>query len=103
MGIHMACTKTTITEKIIEEQNFKPAEAKEVIGAMLEIMKSTLAYGEDIMISGFGKFQVADKNKRKGRNLATGEPMTLDKRRVVNFKCSGKLRDQINQSSNMNS
>ncbi len=98
----MTCTKTTITEKIIEEQNFNPSEAKEVIETMLEIMKSTLAYGEDIMISGFGKFQVADKKQRKGRNPATGETMTLDKRRIVNFKCSGKLRDQINQSSNMN-
>jgi integration host factor subunit alpha len=48
------------------------------------------------MISGFGRFQVNDKAPRKGRNPATGETMTLDKRRVVTFKCSGKLREQIN-------
>jgi integration host factor subunit alpha len=59
-------------------------------------MKSKLVSGEDLMISGFGKFQVNDKAPRKGRNPATGETMTLDKRRVVTFKNSGKLRDQIN-------
>lgn len=101
-GIHMTCTKTTIIEKIIDEQDFKPADAKDVIEAMLKIIKSTLASGEDIMISGFGKFQVTEKEQRKGRNPATGEAMTLDKRKVVNFKCSGKLRDQINQNHNMN-
>jgi integration host factor subunit alpha len=60
-------------------------------------MKSTLASGEDLMISGFGKFLVNDKAPRKGRNPATNEEMILDKRRVVTFKSSGKLREQINQ------
>jgi integration host factor subunit alpha len=61
-------------------------------------MKSTLASGEDIMISGFGKFQVNEKAPRKGRNPATGGTMMLDGRRVVVFKCSGKLRNRINKN-----
>ena len=91
----MACTKTTIIEKITEKNNLKPSEAKDTIEILLEIMKSTLASGEDIMISGFGKFQVNEKLPRKGRNPATGKDMTLKKRKVVTFKCAGGLRDRV--------
>ena len=92
----MALTKQTIIEKIAEKNNLKPSEAKDTIEELLEIMKSTLASGEDIMISGFGKFQVNEKAPRKGRNPATGEDMVLDGRRVVIFKCSGGLRAKLN-------
>ena len=92
----MALTKTDIVERIIEKNDFSPAEAKDVLEDLLEIIKSTLASGEDIMISGFGKFQVNEKKPRKGRNPATGNSMVLDKRRVVTFKIAGKLRDKIN-------
>jgi integration host factor subunit alpha len=92
----LACTKTTIIEKIAEKNNLTPSEAKETIEALLEIMKSTLASGEDIMITGFGKFQVNKKAPRKGRNPSTGENMILEKRRIVTFRCSGGLRDRIN-------
>ena len=92
----MALTKTTIIEKIAEKNNQTPSEAKATIGHLLEIIKSTLASGEDIMISGFGKFQINEKAPRKGRNPATGREMMLDKRRVVTFKCAGKLRNKIN-------
>ena len=87
----MALTKTTIINKISEKNNLSPSEAKDTIEHLLEIMKSTLASGEDIMITGFGKFQVNEKAPRKGRNPATGEDMLLDRRRVVTFKCAGKL------------
>jgi len=92
----VACTKTIIIEKISEQNDFTPSEAKDKIETLLEIMKSTLASGEDIMISGFGKFQVKEKSQRKGRNPSTGENMVLEKRRVVVFKCAGGLRDKIN-------
>ena len=94
----MALTKTEIVEKISENNNLKPSEAKDTIENLLKIIKSTLVSGEDIMISGFGKFQVNEKAPRKGRNPATGEEMILKKRRVVTFKCAGKLRDQINKN-----
>ena len=97
----MALTKQTIIEKISEEINLAPPEAKDTLESLLEIMKSTLASGEDVMISGFGKFQVNDKAPRKGRNPATGEDMMLDGRRVVTFGCSGRLRDKINGDINV--
>ena len=68
----------------------------ELVGSLLEIIKSTLESGEDILISGFGKFCVKDKNERRGRNPQTGEDKMLGARRVVIFKCSGVLRDKIN-------
>lgn len=63
---------------------------------LLETMKNTLASGEDLMISRFGRFQVIDKVPRKGRNPATGKEIILEGRRVLTFKCSQKLRNQIN-------
>jgi len=92
----LTITKTTIIEKISEKINLGPSRAKDTVEHLLEIMKSALASGEDIMLSGFGRFQVNDKKPRKGRNPATGASMILDKRRVVTFKCSGKLKDRIN-------
>ena len=92
----MALTKTDIVELIAEKNDFKPTEAKDVLEELIEIIKSTLASGEDLMISGFGKFEVNEKQPRKGRNPATGNSMVLAKRRVVTFKCAGKLKDQIN-------
>lgn len=96
----MTCTKTTLIEKLVDKYQQKPSEAKETVETLLEIIKSTLASGEDIMISGFGKFQVIDKAPRKGRNPATGQSMLLEKRRVVTFKCAGKLRDRMNHDLN---
>jgi len=95
----LACTKTTIIEKIIDKQDCTPSEAKDRLETMLEIIKSTLASGEDIMISGIGKFQVSEKAPRKGRNPATGDVMILEKRRVVTFKCAGKLKERISGKS----
>lgn len=92
----MTITKITIIEKISEKTGQEPSRAKDTVEHLLEIMKSTLASGEDIMLSGFGKFQVNEKKPRKGRNPATGEDMILDKRRVVTFKCAGELRGKIN-------
>lgn len=92
----MTCTKTTIIEKISVNNNGSPSEAKNTIETLLEIMKSTLTSGEDVMISGFGKFQVNEKAPRKGRNPATGEDMILGKRRIVTFKCAGTLREKLN-------
>ena len=64
---------------------------------LLEIIKQVLESGEDVLVSGFGKFQVKYKRKRRGRNPVTNEDLILPPRRVVTFKCSGKLRDRINK------
>ncbi len=92
----MALTKTIIAEKIQNKLNLSRTETYEIMEELLEIIKQTIENGEDIMISGFGKFCVNEKKARKGRNPATDEEMILPARRVVTFKCSGKLRDMIN-------
>ena len=93
----MTLNKTDIIEKISDADILKPVQAKETVETLLEIIKSTLETGEEVMITGFGKFQINEKAARKGRNPATGEEMILDKRRVVTFKCSGKLREAMNE------
>ena len=95
----MALTKIIIAEKIQNELNLPRTVSYDVMEEFLEIMKETIANGEDIMISGFGKFCVNEKKARKGRNPSTDKEMTLPARRVVTFKCSGKLRDLINSDS----
>lgn len=92
----MALTKTIIAEKIQENLDLSRTTSHEIMETLLEIIKETIEKGEDVMISGFGKFCVNEKHARKGRNPATDQEMTLSARRVVAFKCSGKLRDLIN-------
>ena len=95
----MTLTKATIIEKLQDElgsAGFTKSKSSEVIETLLSIMKETMEKGEDILISGFGKFQVREKTQRKGRNPATGDAMMLSPRRVVTFKCSGRLREKIN-------
>ena len=94
----MALTKNDIVEKVYG-LGFTKKEAVDIIESLLEIIKSTLEKGEDVLVSGFGKFCVNNKTQRRGRNPATGEDLILRARRVVTFKCSGKLRDKINGSS----
>jgi integration host factor subunit alpha len=93
----MTLTKTQITESIRQRLDFSKNESSDVIESLLEIIKDTLENGEDVMISGFGKFCVTEKKERKGRNPATGDDMILPKRRIVTFKCSGKLKEMINK------
>ncbi len=92
----MTLTKANIVESVQNQIGFPKNKSSEVIETFLEIIKSTLASGEDVLISGFGKFCVKEKKERKGRNPATGDAMMLTPRKVVTFRCSGKLRDKIN-------
>lgn len=94
----MTLTKMDIVEKISETLDLSGTEAKNTVEEMLEVIKFTLASGDDLMISGFGKFQVNEKAPRKGRNPATGDTMMLKGRKIVTFKCSGKLRNRINET-----
>lgn len=91
----MALTKNDIVERVTDI-GFNKKKAIDIIEILLKIMKDELAEGEDVLVSGFGKFCVKDKNSRRGRNPATGDDLILRPRRVVTFKCSGKLRDAIN-------
>lgn len=91
----MALTKNDIITSV-HELGFTKKKSVEVIETLLEIMKSALEKGEDVLISGFGKFCIKKKKERRGRNPATGSDLMLKERKVVTFKCSGKLRDKIN-------
>jgi integration host factor subunit alpha len=68
----------------------------EIFRSLIEIIKQALESGEDLLISGFGKFVVNKKNERRGRNPETGNDMILEARRVVTFRCSEKLKDKVN-------
>ncbi len=92
----MPCTKDHIVNSIFNQLDLPKNTSIEIVESLLEIIKKTLASGEDVLISGFGKFCVRGKEKRRGRNPQTGEDMTLRSRKVVTFKCSGVLRDKIN-------
>jgi len=92
----MALTKKDLIEQVSTELGLLRNKSHEVTESLIEIVKSSLASGDDVLISGFGKFCVKDKGQRKGRNPATGEDAILPARRVVTFKCSGKLRDKVN-------
>jgi len=92
----MTLTKFQIIEEVRANNRLTKKQSSETVEALLEIMKETLASGEDVLISGFGKFCVKNKKERRGRNPATGEDMMLDARKVITFKCSGKLRERVN-------
>jgi integration host factor subunit alpha len=91
----MALTKNDIVTSV-HELGFTKKKSVDIIESLLEIIKSTLEQDEDVLISGFGKFCVKQKKQRRGRNPATGDDLMLKERKVVTFKCSGKLRDKIN-------
>ena len=91
----MTLTKNQIVESIHDETGLPKNKSTEIVETLLEIIKRTLASGEDVMISNFGRFCVKEKAERKGRNPATGDDLMLEPRKVVTFKCSGKLRDRV--------
>ena len=91
----MALTKSDIVAKV-HELGFTKKKSVDTIEALLEIIKGTLEQGDDVLVSGFGKFCVKHKKERRGRNPATGSDLILRSRKVVTFKCSGKLRDKVN-------
>ena len=92
----MPLTKVQLVESICNQIGMTKNRSAEILETCLEVIKSTLESGEDVMISNFGKFSVNHKKERRGRNPATGKDMILEARKVVTFKCSGKLRDRVN-------
>ena len=92
----MTLTKAAIVDSISNHIGFTRKRSVETVETLLEIMKKTLKSGDDVLISGFGKFCVKDKKERRGRNPATGGDLILKPRKVVTFKCSGKFREKIN-------
>jgi integration host factor subunit alpha len=92
----MTLTKADIVEEVYETIGFTRKKSCDTVECLLEIIKLALESGDDVLVSGFGKFVVQSKAARNGRNPATCESLRLRARKRVAFKCSGKLRDLIN-------
>lgn len=92
----MSLTKADLTDSIHRNLDFSRTRSSELLESLLEIIKRTLESGDNILISGFGKFYVKNKNERRGRNPATGNDLILDARKVVTFSSSPLLKDKIN-------
>ena len=92
----MTLTKADIIDTIYNQLDVPKTKSTQVVESLIEIIKKTLESGEDVLISGFGKFYIKDKGRRRGRNPQTGNDLMLGERRVVTFKCSGVLKNKIN-------
>ena len=93
----MTLTKAQIIEAIAEQNGFPKNKSSEIVEILLELVKKSLESGEDVLISGFGKFCVREKNERIVRNPSTREEVMVTARRVVTFRCSGNLKGKINR------
>lgn len=91
----MTLTKANIVENLFAKNLFTKGESAQITGTLFELIKQSLENEEDVLICGFGKFCVTNKHQRKGRNLQTGNSMTLPPRRIVTSRCSVFLRDKI--------
>jgi integration host factor subunit alpha len=95
----MALTKEKIIDSIYNQVGFSKNQSKRVIETLLEIIKRTLEEGDNLLVSGFGKFVVKQKAARRGRNPQTKKDLNLRARKVVVFRTSGVLRKKINQEA----
>jgi integration host factor subunit alpha len=93
----MTLTKAPIIKSIRRQTGFTKKKSVEIVEIMLETIKRSLDSGNDVLISGFGKFCVKHKRERRGRNPVTGENIMITSRRVITFKCSRKLRAMLNK------
>ena len=93
----MTVTKAHIVETLFAKNLFTKGGSARIVETLFELIKQSLEQGEDVLISGFGKFSVKEKHQRRGRNPQSGDPMTLPPRKVVTFKYAGVLKEKINQ------
>ncbi len=91
----MALTKADLAHRLFEEVGLNKREAKEFVDAYFEMVRAALENGENVKLSGFGNFQLRDKNERPGRNPKTGEEIPISARRVVTFRPGQKLRSRV--------
>jgi integration host factor subunit alpha len=96
MPLSDTLTKAHIIDAVAERNGFTRKKSIETVEILLELIKRTLETGEDVLISGFGKFCVKKKNKRRGRNPTTGEDLMPAPRKRVTFRSSMKLREKLN-------
>ena len=95
----MTLVKDDLIQTLYDQAGFSKQKARTTVETVFELVRKTLESGEDVLISGFGKFSVKRKAPRKGRNPATGEDLPLDARTVVTFRCSPTMKDRINKKA----
>ncbi len=93
----MSVTKADIVERVYKEAGFSKKEAADLVDLVFKVIKDTLARGEKVKISGFGNFHLKDKEDRVGRNPQTGDAMMISARRVLTFKPSQILKEDITE------
>ncbi len=91
----MSLTKADIADRVFNEVGLNKREAKEFVDAYFEIIREALESGENVKLSGFGNFQLREKNQRPGRNPKTGEEIPISARRVVTFRPGQKLKARV--------
>ena len=94
----MALTKADMAERLFEELGINKREAKDLVEIFFEEIRSALEQGRQVKLSGFGNFDLRDKNQRPGRNPKTGEVVPISARRVVSFHASQKLKEQVEKA-----
>ena len=92
----MTLIKDDLINSIYKQHNIPKTKSAELVEFILELIKKSMESGEDVLISGLGKFCIKDKEERKGRDPQTGKDLRLRSRRVVKFKCSSVLKDRMN-------
>ncbi|MDR0378864.1 MAG: integration host factor subunit alpha [Candidatus Accumulibacter sp.] len=94
----MTLTKAELADLLSEKIGLNKREAKDMVEAFFDEIRSTLEEGEIVKLSGFGNFQLRDKSQRPGRNPRTGEDIPITARRVVTFHVSQKLKNEVDVS-----
>jgi integration host factor subunit alpha len=97
----MALTKADLAECLFSELGLNKREAKEFVELFFEKLRSTLAEGQQVKLSGFGNFMLREKNARPGRNPKTGEEIPISPRRVVTFRASHKLKERVEENARL--
>jgi integration host factor subunit alpha len=93
----MTLTKESLIQSLSDQCGLSKQTSRTLLETTFELIKKSLESREDVLITGFGKFSVRKKGSRKGRNPATGEDLRLDARKVVTFRCSGILKEKVNE------
>lgn len=97
----MALTKADMAERLFEELGLNKREAKDLVETFFEEIRSALEQGEQVKLSGFGNFDLRDKNQRPGRNPKTGEEIPISARRVVTFRPGQKLKSRVDSAQQL--
>lgn len=98
----MAQTKADLAEALYNELGLNKREAKEFVELFFEKIRASLSAGDSVKLSGFGNFDLRNKNPRPGRNPKTGEEIPISARRVVTFRASHKLKERVEENVSSN-